>query len=45
MKKLFYLLVITFLLAGCALNLVTGRKQLNLVSESDWASAFIRVIF
>ena len=26
---------IAFLIAGCALNLVTGRKQLSLVKESD----------
>ena len=35
MKKLYILLGITFLLAGCALNPITGRKQLNLVSESE----------
>jgi predicted Zn-dependent protease len=35
MKRISYLLVLPFLLAGCALNLVTGRKQLNLVSESE----------
>lgn len=35
MKKIYFLLGITFLLTGCALNLVTGRKQLNLVSESE----------
>ena len=29
------MLAVTFLLAGCALNKVTGRKQLNLVSESE----------
>jgi len=35
MKKIFSLLFIAFLVAGCALNLVTGRKQLSLVKESD----------
>lgn len=35
MKKIFYLLLCAFILAGCALNLVTGRKQLSLVKESD----------
>jgi len=35
MKKIFFLLFITLLAAGCALNLVTGRKQLSLVKESD----------
>src|SRR4030042_4028207 len=35
MKKIFTLLFIAFLVAGCALNLVTGRKQLSLVKESD----------
>jgi predicted Zn-dependent protease len=35
MNKVYFLLVITFLLSGCALNQVTGRKQLNLVSESE----------
>jgi predicted Zn-dependent protease len=35
MKKIFYLLLSGFILAGCALNLVTGRKQLSLVKESD----------
>jgi predicted Zn-dependent protease len=35
MKKIFYLLLIVCVLAGCALNLVTGRKQLSLVRESD----------
>jgi predicted Zn-dependent protease len=35
MKKLFLLLIIVCLSAGCALNLVTGRKQLSLVRESD----------
>jgi predicted Zn-dependent protease len=35
MKKIFYLLLSAFILAGCALNLVTGRKQLSLVKESD----------
>jgi predicted Zn-dependent protease len=35
MKKISSLLFIAFLIAGCALNLVTGRKQLSLVRESD----------
>jgi predicted Zn-dependent protease len=35
MKKSFFLLIMVSLLAGCALNLVTGRKQLSLVKESD----------
>ncbi len=35
MKKIFSLMFIAFLIAGCALNLVTGRKQLSLVNESD----------
>ncbi len=35
MKKIIYLLFITLVLTGCALNLLTGRKQLNLVSESE----------
>jgi len=35
MKKLFLVLLAAFLIAGCALNLVTGRKQLSLVKESE----------
>lgn len=35
MKKIIYLLIIVLFVTGCALNLLTGRKQLNLVSESD----------
>jgi predicted Zn-dependent protease len=35
MKKYFYLIIGAFILAGCALNLVTGRNQLSLVKESD----------
>ena len=35
MKKFIYLILIASLIAGCALNLVTGRKQLSLVKESD----------
>lgn len=35
MKKYTYLIIITLLLTGCALNLVTGRKQLSLVNESE----------
>jgi predicted Zn-dependent protease len=34
MKKFIFFLA-AFILAGCALNLVTGRKQLSLVKESD----------
>ncbi len=34
MKNIILLLVVCFL-AGCVLNLVTGRKQLSLVQESD----------
>jgi predicted Zn-dependent protease len=35
MKKIIYLPLIFLLMAGCALNLVTGRNQLSLVQESD----------
>jgi len=35
MKKLFILLFLAIVMAGCALNLVTGRKQLSLVKESE----------
>jgi predicted Zn-dependent protease len=35
MKNIFVSLIAACLLAGCALNLVTGRKQLSLVKESD----------
>ncbi len=35
MKKSYYLIPLFVILAGCALNLVTGRKQLSLVSESE----------
>jgi predicted Zn-dependent protease len=35
MKKIFFILIAAFFIAGCALNLVTGRKQLSLVKESD----------
>lgn len=35
MKKILLIILGAFLLAGCALNLVTGRKQLSLVNESD----------
>lgn len=35
MKKFFILIIITIVMAGCALNLVTGRKQLSLVKESE----------
>lgn len=35
MKKIIYFLFITLVLTGCALNILTGRKQLNLVKESE----------
>jgi len=35
MKTILSLLIIVSLLEGCALNLITGRKQLSLVSESE----------
>jgi predicted Zn-dependent protease len=35
MKNIFSLFFIACLLAGCALNLVTGRNQLSLVKESE----------
>lgn len=35
MKKIIFLLFIALILTGCALNLLTGRKQLNLVKESE----------
>jgi hypothetical protein len=35
MKKVIYLLFAASILAGCVLNVVTGRKQLNLVNESE----------
>jgi len=35
MKKIIGLLLAIGLLTGCALNLLTGRKQLNLVQESE----------
>ena len=35
MKKIFYLLVIALLITGCVLNLVTGRKQLSLINDSE----------
>lgn len=35
MKRIISLLFITLVLTGCALNILTGRKQLNLVSESE----------
>lgn len=35
MKNFLFLLLIVSLLAGCALNQVTGRKQLSLVPESE----------
>jgi predicted Zn-dependent protease len=35
MKKIFFLLLIAFLITGCALNLVTNRNQLSLVKESE----------
>ncbi|MDT8402676.1 MAG: M48 family metallopeptidase [Bacteroidales bacterium] len=35
MKKIIYLLLFSFLLTGCIMNLVTGRKQLRLVNDSE----------
>jgi predicted Zn-dependent protease len=35
MKKIFYIPLLVLLIAGCVANLVTGRKQLNLVNESE----------
>jgi predicted Zn-dependent protease len=35
MKKLISFLSIVLILTGCSLNLVTGRKQLNLVNEKE----------
>jgi predicted Zn-dependent protease len=35
MKSTLFSLLITFLVAGCILNQVTGRKQLSLVNESE----------
>jgi predicted Zn-dependent protease len=35
MRKILGLLLIAGLMAGCALNLVTGRKQLSLVPEAE----------
>jgi predicted Zn-dependent protease len=35
MKKIFILLLFSILLTGCIVNMVTGRKQLNLVNESE----------
>jgi predicted Zn-dependent protease len=34
-KSLIFLLLTVFLIGGCVLNLVTGRKQLSLVNESE----------
>jgi predicted Zn-dependent protease len=35
MKKVIFLLISACLLTGCILNVLTGRKQLSLVSESE----------
>jgi len=35
MKKIIYLLLTFVILTGCALNILTGRKQLSLVQESE----------
>jgi predicted Zn-dependent protease len=35
MKRIIFLLFIALVLTGCALNLLTGRKQLSLVQESE----------
>jgi len=38
MKKIVYFLLLAFLISGCKPNLVTGRKQLSLVSEPELQS-------
>ena len=38
MKKIVYFLLIAFLMSSCTQNLVTGRKQLSLVSETELQS-------
>jgi predicted Zn-dependent protease len=35
MKKIISILLLAFFLTGCTKNMVTGRKQLNLVSETE----------
>ena len=35
MKKIIYILLTALVLTGCALNILTGRKQLSLVQESE----------
>ncbi len=35
MKKIYFFIAVLAILTGCALNLVTGRKHLNLVNESE----------
>ncbi len=35
MKKILFLFIVAALFTGCVLNLVTGRKQLSLVQESE----------
>ncbi len=35
MKKIVYILLTAVILTGCAMNLLTGRKQLSLVQESE----------
>jgi predicted Zn-dependent protease len=35
MKKVLFLIIISGLISGCVRNLVTGRKQLSLVNESE----------
>lgn len=35
MKNIFFTILIACILAGCALNMVTGRNQLSLVQESE----------
>ena len=35
MKRILFFLLIALVLTGCALNLLTGRKQLSLVQESE----------
>jgi predicted Zn-dependent protease len=35
MKKIFYLLLVSFFLTGCVVNMVTGRKHLRLVNDTE----------
>jgi hypothetical protein len=38
MKKIFTFLLVAFVFISCAENMVTGRKQLSLVSETELQS-------